>query len=231
MSEYADYLKHHGVKGMQWGRRRYQNEDGSLTAAGKSRYKSEGNTSIGSVSKNQSDTRGRKVDVITTTRTTKNPLTSVGNGRISVSSTSSINESYAVKSDGKRATLTPVTKRAFTDRSYFDSNGQLRSADVNYTGRGSVSMDEEQAYKVLNSDYADLGDEDLDKLYELTGDIRVLKYRNERHSAVTKAAQNYASSSIVKKAATTVADLAATAVDSINKGTSMVKSKLSKWLK
>lgn len=32
------YLYHHGVKGMKWGVRRYQNPDGSLTALGKSRY-------------------------------------------------------------------------------------------------------------------------------------------------------------------------------------------------
>lgn len=29
------YLQHHGVKGMKWGVRRYQNKDGSLTPAGK----------------------------------------------------------------------------------------------------------------------------------------------------------------------------------------------------
>ena len=31
-------LYHHGIKGMKWGVRRYQNPDGSLTAAGKARY-------------------------------------------------------------------------------------------------------------------------------------------------------------------------------------------------
>ena len=31
-------LIHHGIKGMKWGVRRYQNTDGSLTAAGKKRY-------------------------------------------------------------------------------------------------------------------------------------------------------------------------------------------------
>ena len=31
-------LAHHGVKGMRWGVRRYENEDGTLTPAGKRRY-------------------------------------------------------------------------------------------------------------------------------------------------------------------------------------------------
>lgn len=32
------YLTHHGIEGQRWGIRRYQNEDGSLTAEGKERY-------------------------------------------------------------------------------------------------------------------------------------------------------------------------------------------------
>lgn len=32
------YLAHHGIKGMKWGIRRYQNEDGSLTPEGKRKY-------------------------------------------------------------------------------------------------------------------------------------------------------------------------------------------------
>ena len=36
-----DYIYHHGVKGMKWGVRRFQNEDGSLKTTGKKRYADE----------------------------------------------------------------------------------------------------------------------------------------------------------------------------------------------
>ena len=38
----SEELTHHGILGMKWGVRRFQNKDGSLTAAGKKRYGSDG---------------------------------------------------------------------------------------------------------------------------------------------------------------------------------------------
>lgn len=38
MANEHDYLMHHGIRGQRWGIRRYQNEDGTLTAEGREHY-------------------------------------------------------------------------------------------------------------------------------------------------------------------------------------------------
>lgn len=51
-----NYLEHHGVKGMKWGVRRYQNKDGSLTPQGKKRYERDVMDNLGKKKDNRIDT-------------------------------------------------------------------------------------------------------------------------------------------------------------------------------
>ena len=53
-------LYHHGIKGMKWGVRRFQNEDGALTTAGKKRYEDESTGSDKKTSSNNGSKTPRK---------------------------------------------------------------------------------------------------------------------------------------------------------------------------
>jgi len=49
-------LSHHGIRGMKWGVRRYQNVDGSLTAVGKKRYNQDIRNNLSKKKENRFDT-------------------------------------------------------------------------------------------------------------------------------------------------------------------------------
>ena len=72
---YEDYLIHHGIKGMKWGVRRYQNPDGSLTAAGKNKYYTNGR--INDKGKKQRE-KAKKIKEIGKSRITKGSVIAEG---------------------------------------------------------------------------------------------------------------------------------------------------------
>lgn len=49
-------LQHHGILGMRWGVRRYQNSDGTLTEAGKKRYSKDVQSNLSKKKENRIDT-------------------------------------------------------------------------------------------------------------------------------------------------------------------------------
>lgn len=55
------YLTHHGILGMKWGVRRYQNEDGTLTADGKARLASRSAKFVRKSEKHKSTSKKRFV--------------------------------------------------------------------------------------------------------------------------------------------------------------------------
>ena len=74
-----DFLAHHGIKGQKWGRRRFQNKDGSLTAEGLARYGS----GISGAVKKVGETAKKANDAISTAaRKTFNPTVADMNEKI-----------------------------------------------------------------------------------------------------------------------------------------------------
>ena len=87
---YGTVLVHHGITGMHWGIRRFQNEDGTLTEAGRIRYsKNEASKEAASAAYTHanSDSLAKKISKIATigsygSRQTYNMARAAGEGRV-----------------------------------------------------------------------------------------------------------------------------------------------------
>jgi len=67
------YLVHHGIKGQRWGVRRYQNNDGSLTPAGRKKYdvNEDGTTKMKDSYRRGQNVRGIAKTIVGTSLVTK----------------------------------------------------------------------------------------------------------------------------------------------------------------
>lgn len=69
--DHSNELYHHGIIGMKWGVRRYQNLDGSLTAAGKRKYGTKTNFEKVQRAKNAADPKKLKAKTKSKEKTVK----------------------------------------------------------------------------------------------------------------------------------------------------------------
>lgn len=212
MGGYTEELYHYGIKGQQWGRRLYQNKDGSLTAAGKIRYGEDGGTKSYGKRRSYTNDGTEKKKVLYTQRRNG------ANGVIKA-------EEYVIEKDpsNKKNVLVKNVKSTGT------RDGSRDNDSFEYTG-GSVSMTKAEAEAIANSSYDDLSDEELNKLYKLTGDEEIIAYRKRRTARVVGAGKAYANSSAAEQLLNTVsAKLDGSAIGRlVNKGISAVAKLLNR---
>ena len=108
-------LIHYGKKGMKWGVRRYQNEDGTLTEAGKARYARDKRENAAKKKENRIDLsepdpkRWVKEDVERTKKT-------VDSGSDLVKEMKKLEQSTSFKSTSKRMDLSNMTDKEMRDK-------------------------------------------------------------------------------------------------------------------
>lgn len=111
-------LYHYGIKGMKWGRRRYQNPDGTLTAAGKKRA-AKGEKKQAKVRRQQDDLRSDNSKQKDEIDRAKKSRQSINAERLSKTvEKNQIDRKLAVDSSGRSQYFTNWGRRRDQDRSF-----------------------------------------------------------------------------------------------------------------
>ena len=152
-----DYLEHHGIFGMKWGVRRYQNKDGSLTSLGKRRLNGSGYTdSDGNVLK------GREADA--RAKVHANVAGDYVNVAAGLGASSKMNNKLADMSQRSHQRTKDKIKRGIDVSNMSDE--ELNKA-IN-------RMNLEQRYKNLKADDVDSGKIYAEDVLRLAGDVAAL---------------------------------------------------------
>lgn len=150
-----DEIKHHGIKGQKWGVRRYQNEDGTLTNAGKKRYGTQENF------ERQYPADKKKSDI-----------SALNTGKNAVRDAKDINrnlrELEREKSSKKQKKINKQIEEAVRENAKSMTDQELRDA-VN-----RLNMEENYTRMMANRNYVDVGESAASKFMDRAAKTLVL---------------------------------------------------------
>ena len=109
-----EVLVHHGIKGQKWGIRRFQNADGSLTAAGRRRY---GNGASGSPGESGSQRKGL-------TDSQKETLKKIGKAALIAGGVAAAGYLYAHNSEAINAAVAKVGSKTLENTTNLANKGK-----------------------------------------------------------------------------------------------------------